>query len=459
MDISAKRSSEETISQFQQHVIPNYGRYPISLVRGEESLVWDAEGNEYLDLFPGWGCNILGHCPPRVVSAVQEQASKLVHIPNTWYTEPQGDFAEALCTRGFGQAFFCNSGAESIEGALKLVRLHGAETGRHRVISFYDGFHGRTFGATTATAQPKYHEGVGPLMAGFDYVAFNDLDAVRDVAGSETCAILVEPIQGEGGVNLPADGFLEGLREIADACGALLVFDEVQTGMARTGTWYGYQQYGVQPDVMTVAKGLAGGVACGVVIAKHEFAPSLRPGMHASTFGGNPLAMAAGLATVETIEEDGLLENCQVMSDRFRERFEALRAELPIIRELRIQGMMIGVDLSIPATPAVGKCMERGVLVNATHDTVLRLLPALNVTDADVDRGCDVIAEVLGEMAAESEVSNASVAVPDELGESLEDDGEITSDGAEVESDVEDLEGGDLEGGETGEVEDGEGES
>tara|TARA_Y100000588_G_scaffold387632_2_gene485838 strand:+ start:1974 stop:3353 length:1380 start_codon:yes stop_codon:yes gene_type:complete len=459
MDISAKRSSEETISQFQQHVIPNYGRYPISLVRGEGSLVWDAEGNEYLDLFPGWGCNILGHCPPRVVSALQEQASKLVHIPNTWYTEPQGDFAEALCTRGFGQAFFCNSGAESIEGALKLVRLHGAETGRHRVISFYDGFHGRTFGATTATAQPKYHEGVGPLMAGFDYVAFNDLDAVRDVAGSETCAILVEPIQGEGGVNLPAEGFLEGLREIADACGALLVFDEVQTGMARTGTWYGYQQYGVQPDVMTVAKGLAGGVACGVVIAKHEFAPSLRPGMHASTFGGNPLAMAAGLATVETIEEDGLLENCQVMSDRFRERFEALRAELPIIRELRVQGMMIGVDLSIPATPAVGKCMERGVLVNATHDTVLRLLPALNVTDADVDRGCDVIAEVLGEMAAESEASNASVAVPDELGESLEDDGEITSDGAEVESDVEDLEGGDLEGGETGEVEDGEDES
>ena len=176
--------------------------------------------------------------------------------------------------------------------------------------------------------------------------------------------------------------------------------------------------------------------------------------MHASTFGGNPLAMAAGLATVETIEEDGLLENCQVMSDRFRERFEALRAELPIIRELRVQGMMIGVDLSIPATPAVGKCMERGVLVNATHDTVLRLLPALNVTDADVDRGCDVIAEVLGEMAAESEASNASVAVPDELGESLEDDGEITSDGAEVESDVEDL-----EGGETGEVEDGEDES
>ncbi len=467
MDSSAKRSSQETIAQFQQHVIPNYGRYPISLVRGEGSSVWDAEGNRYLDLFPGWGCNILGHCPPRVVAAVQEQVSRLVHIPNTWYTEPQGEFAEALCTRGFGQAFFCNSGAESIEGALKLVRLHGAETGRYRVISFYDSFHGRTFGATTATAQPKYHEGVGPLMAGFDYAPFNDLERVRELAGSETCAILVEPIQGEGGVNLPNPGFLEGLREVADACGALLVFDEVQTGMARTGAWYGYQQYGVQPDVMTVAKGLAGGVACGVVIARHEYSGSLKPGMHASTFGGNPLAMAAGLATVETIEEDGLLENCQVMSDRFAGRLEALRDELPIIRELRIQGMMIGVDLSIPATPAVGKCMERGVLVNATHDTVLRLLPALNITAEDVDAGCDVIAEVLREMAAEAEASDAVIAVPEAASEAASEAGEESqtfdqqeneetagisgdeSDGPAIEDIAEDTsEAGEVEGGE-----------
>ena len=450
MDSSARRSSQDTIAQFQQHVIPNYGRYPISLVRGEGSVVWDAEGNRYLDLFPGWGCNILGHCPPRVVAAVKEQVSRLIHIPNTWYTEPQGEFAEALCTRGFGQAFFCNSGAESIEGALKLVRLHGSETGRYRVISFYDGFHGRTFGATTATAQPKYHEGVGPLMAGFDYAPFNDLERVRELAGPETCAILVEPIQGEGGVNLPEPGFLEGLREIADACGALLVFDEVQTGMARTGTWYGYQQYGVQPDVMTVAKGLAGGVACGVVIARHEYAGSLRPGMHASTFGGNPLAMAAGLATVETIEEDGLLENCRVMSDRFAQRFEALRAELPIIRELRIQGMMIGVDLSIPATPAVGKCMQRGVLVNATHDTVLRLLPALNITAEELEEGCDVIAEVLREMAAEDEASDAVAAVPGEIGESGEADaaaGEETSDEAVEQGDAA-VEAGAVEEGE-----------
>jgi len=432
MDTSAKRSSQDTIAQFQQHVIPNYGRYPISLVRGEGSVVWDAEGTRYLDLFPGWGCNILGHCPPRVVAAVQEQVAKLVHIPNTWYTEPQGDFAEALCSRGFGQAFFCNSGAEAIEGALKLVRLHGAETGRYRVISFYDGFHGRTFGATTATAQPKYHEGVGPLMAGFDYAAFNDLDRVRELAGSETCAILVEPIQGEGGVNLPEPGFLEGLREIADSCGALLVFDEVQTGMGRTGSWYGYQHFGVQPDVMTIAKGLAGGVACGVVIAKHEYATSLLPGMHASTFGGNPLAMAAGLATVETIEEEGLLENCVAMSDEFAKRFEALQSQLPIVRELRIQGMMIGVDLSIPATPAVAKCMERGVLVNATHDTVLRLLPALNVTAAEVEEACDVIGEVLREMAAEADAADAVADATDAVADATDAVAEVTDAVAEV---------------------------
>ena len=400
MDSFATRSSEQTIEQFKKYVIPNYGRYPISLVRGEGSYVWDAEGNRYLDLFPGWGCDILGHSPPPVVAAIQEQVGKLIHIPNTWYTEPQGDFAEMLCSRGFGQAFFCNSGAEAIEGAIKLARLH-APDGRYKIITFENGFHGRTFAAVTATAQPKYHEGLGPMMAGFRYAPFNDLDAVRALVDDETCGILVEPIQGEGGVNIPDDGYLAGLRQIADENNCLLIFDEVQTGMARTGTWFGYQQWNVQPDVMTMAKGIAGGVACGAVIAKEDVAPSLRPGMHASTFGGNPLAMAAGIASVKMIEDENLLENCQQMSDRFRSHFEELKSELPIISELRIRGMMVGVDLSIPATPAVGKCMERGVLVNATHDTVLRLLPALNVTAEQVDEGCAVIADVLREMASQ----------------------------------------------------------
>ena len=394
-------SSEEVISIFGQYVIPNYTRYPICLVRGEGSLVWDAEGNRYLDLFPGWGCNILGHCPPRIVEAIQQQVTELVHIPNTWYTEPQGEFARLLCSHGFGKAFFCNSGAEAIEGAIKLARLHSPE-GRHKIITFENGFHGRTFAAITATAQPKYHEGLGPLMAGFRYAPHNDLQAVRDLVDGETCAILIEPIQGEGGVNLPADGYLEGLREIADENNCLLIFDEVQTGMGRTGTWYAHQQWNVRPDIMTLAKGLAGGVACGAVIASDEVAPSLRPGMHASTFGGNPLAMAAGIATVRTIEEEGLLEHCDLMASRFRQHFETLREELPIIRDVRVKGMMIGIDLTVAATPVVGKCMQRGVLVNATHDTVVRLLPALNIEPEQVDDGVAVIADVLRELADEA---------------------------------------------------------
>lgn len=391
-------SSAETVALFEQYVIGNYRRYPISLVKGEGSRVWDAEGNSYLDLFPGWGCNILGYSPERVIKAVQEQVAQLIHVPNTWHTQAQGEFAKAISTRGFGKVFFCNSGAESIEGAIKLARLATAKE-KYKIITFENGFHGRTFAAVTATAQPKYHEGFGPLVAGFSYAPHNDLDAVRALVDEETAAILIEPVQGEGGVNIPAPGFLEGLRQICDENGMLLIFDEVQTCMGRTGEWFGYQKFGVQPDILTMAKGIAGGVACGAVVAREEIAPALRPGIHASTFGGNPLAMAAGLATIETIEEEGVLANVQTLSERFRTRFENLKEELPIIEEVRVCGMMVGIDLNIEAVPAVKKCLDRGLLINATHDTVVRLLPALNVTEEDVEQGCDILTEVLREMA------------------------------------------------------------
>lgn len=391
-------SSAETVSLFEKYVIGNYRRYPISLVRGEGSRVWDAEGNSYLDLFPGWGCNMLGYSPQRVISAVQEQVAQLIHVPNTWHTQAQGEFAEAICTRSFGKAFFCNSGAEAVEGAIKLARLATARE-KYKIITFENGFHGRTFAAVTATAQPKYHEGFGPLVAGFSYAPHNDLEAVRQLIDDETAAILIEPVQGEGGVNVPAPGFLQGLRQLCDEHGMLLIFDEVQTCMGRTGYWFGYQTFGVQPDIMTMAKGIAGGVACGAVIARDEIAPALRPGIHASTFGGNPLAMSAGLATIQTIEEENLLEHSKMMSDRFRQRFEQLQQELPIVEEVRVCGMMIGIDLNIDAIPAVKKCLDRGLLINATHETVVRLLPALNVTEADVDEGCEILSEVLREMA------------------------------------------------------------
>ncbi len=398
MHSAATQTSQQTIEKFQKYVIPNYTRYPISLVHGEGSYVWDAEGKRYLDLFPGWGCDILGHAPPRVVKAVQDQAAHLIHIPNTWYTEAQGNFAEALCTRSFGKAFFANSGAEANEAAIKLARLH-FKGQRYQIVTFQNGFHGRTFATVTATAQPKYHADLGPMMPGFVYCPHNDLDALKKLVSDHTCAIMIEPIQGEGGINIPGDQYFSEMRALADKFGALLIFDEVQTCMGRTGTWFGYQQWGVQPDILTMAKGVAGGVACGVMIAKNELAPDLRPGMHASTFGGNPIAMAAGIATIETIEQDKLLEKCKENSDRFKRHLTNLASELSIIKELRIRGMMIGIDLKISGGPAVGMALERGVLINSTHDTVIRLLPALNITTEQVDEGCKVVAEVLRQLA------------------------------------------------------------
>ncbi len=398
----ASLNSQSTIDLFDEYVIPNYRRYPVSLVKGEGSRVWDAEGKSYLDLFPGWGCNILGYSAPALVKAIQEQAAQLIHVPNTWYIEQQGRFAEFLCTRSFGKAFFCNSGAEANEAAIKLARLHGAPEGRFRMITFEKGFHGRTLGALTATAQPKYHEGLGPLMAGFRYAAMNDLEGVAALIDDETCAIMIEPIQGEGGVRIPEPGFLEGLRSLCDEHGLLLIFDEVQTGMGRTGEWFAYQQTNVQPDVITLAKGLAGGVACGAMITRNEFAGDLRPGMHASTFGGNSLAMAAGLATGETIEREGLLQHVCDNADFARQYLERVQESLPIIKDLRICGMMIGIDLTIPSGPAVAKAMERGVLLNSTQDTVVRLLPALNITREDMEQGLEIVAAVLEEMAEEA---------------------------------------------------------
>ena len=402
MSTVAPLDSRAIIELFDEYVIPNYRRYPVSLVRGEGSRVWDAEGRDYLDLFPGWGCNILGYSPPAVVAAIQEQAARLIHVPNTWYVEQQGRFAEFLCTRSFGKAFFCNSGAEANEAALKLARLHGSGEGRFRTITFEKGFHGRTFGALSATAQPKYHEGLGPMMAGFRYAAMDDLDSVANLIDDETCAIMIEPIQGEGGIRIPNPEFLLGLRNLCDENNMLLIFDEVQTGMGRTGEWFAYQHTGVQPDVITMAKGIAGGVACGAMITRDEFAGDLRPGMHASTFGGNSLAMAAGIATGETIEREGLLQYVKDNAEYVRKRLKTASESLPIVKELRICGMMIGIELTIPSTPAVAKAMERGVLLNATQDTVVRLLPAMNITREELDQGLDVVVEVLQEMVDET---------------------------------------------------------
>lgn len=393
--MSTTSMSPQTAELFDKYVVPNYRRFPVSLVRGEGSWVWDDAGRRYLDFFPGWGCNLLGHCPPAVVEAVQEQVATLIHVPNTWHFESQGRWAQMLSERSFGgQAFFCNSGAEANEAAIKLVRLHSA-AGRHKIITFQGGFHGRTFGAVTATAQPKYHEDLGPMLPGFSYAPFGDLDAVRDLIDDQTAGILVEPIQGEGGIRIPPAGFLQGLRELADEHELLLVFDEVQAGCGRTGEWFAYQNYSVTPDVMTLAKSVCGGIAGAAMLTTPEIALSLRPGMHAATFGGNPIAARAGIATIETIEREGLLSRTKELAERFRSKLGLLVDQLDICQELRIQGLMIGLELAVDGNPVVSGAMDKGLLVNCTQGNVVRLLPAMTLTDDEVDEGCNILSDVI----------------------------------------------------------------
>lgn len=392
-------TSQETIELFDRYVIPNYGRFPVSLVRGEGSFVWDAEGNRYLDLFPGWGCNLLGHCPDLVVEAVRKQVGELIHVPNSWYTQTQGLWAKALSERSFGgQAFFCNSGTEANEAAIKLARLYTPKE-RYKIITFEQGFHGRTLGSTTATAQPKYHEGLGPLVAGFVYAPFGDLETVASLVDDETAAIMIEPVQGEGGVRIPPDGFLEGLRALADEHGLLLIFDEVQTGCGRTAEWFAYQRFGVTPDVITLAKAICGGIAGGAMLTTPQIAPGLRPGMHAATFGGNPIAASAGIATIEMIERDDLLGNAKRLEQLFLEKLGSLRRECGVITDIRVCGLMIGIELAVEGAPVVRECMQRKLLVNCTHTTVIRLLPAMNLTEELAEEGCAVLGAVLKEMS------------------------------------------------------------
>lgn len=392
---STAMSSTDTVELFKQYVIGNYTRYPVNLVRGEASHVWDAEGNRYLDFFPGWGCNLLGHCPEKVVRAVQEQVATLIHVPNTWHMDVQGRWAQMLSQRSFGgKAFFCNSGTEANEAAIKLARLHAGK-GRYKIVTFTGGFHGRTFGALSATAQPKYHEGLGPMVAGFLYAPHGDLAAASSLIDDETCAIMIEPIQGEGGVRIPSKAFLEGLRKLCDERGLLLIFDEVQTGCGRTGQWFGYQHFGVEPDIITLAKSLCGGIAGGALLAKDEIAPSLRPGMHAATFGGNPIAARAGIAALEMIEEEGLLAQATQLGTLFDRRMKDLQSKCDLVRDVRVAGVMIGVELAVEGAQVVKQCLERKLLVNCTQGNVIRLLPAMNLPEEQAEEGCDVLAEVI----------------------------------------------------------------
>lgn len=390
-------TTQETMDLYGQCVIPNYPWYPIVIVRAEGSEMWDADGKRYLDLFPGWGCSLLGHCHPRVVEAIRAQAGKLIHVDNMFHTAEQARLAELLHQHGFGgKSFLCNSGAEANEGAIKLARRHTA-AGRYKIITMERSFHGRTLGAMSATGQSKAHAGYEPLLPGFVYAPFNDVDAVADAITEETAAVLVEPIQGEGGVNIPDGDYLPRLRELCDENQMLLMLDEVQTGCGRTGKWFGYQHTSIEPDVVTLAKALGGGAAIGAVVAQPEVAASFTPGSHASTFGGNPLAVAGAIATFETIESENLLAAVQQKSAYILERGRALQQEFGFIEEVRGRGLMIAIELSLPGAEIVSAALDKGLRINCTQEKVLRMLPAMTISTEQIDQAFEIMTAAIKE--------------------------------------------------------------
>jgi acetylornithine/N-succinyldiaminopimelate aminotransferase len=382
----------------EQYLAHTYARYPVVLVRGKGTRVWDQEGEEYLDFVSGLAVCNLGHCHPRVVKTIQGQAEKLIHVSNFYYIEPQIQLASLLCKHSFAdKVFFCNSGAEANEGAFKLARKFSKEkTGkdRYEIITMEGSFHGRTLATLTATGQEKFHKGYEPLMPGFKYVPFNDIGAVKKAIDPRTCAVMVEPIQGEGGVNCPSEGYLKALREICDENKLLLIFDEVQVGMGRTGKLFAYEHEEIEPDMLTLAKSLAGGVPIGALLIKQEISDGFKPGDHASTFGGNPLASAAGVAALTAILEEGMLENCRKMGDYFLSELDKMKNKFPFIKEVRGKGLILGMELKIDGSSIVKEMLKKRVLINCTMGNILRFLPPLIVTQEEIDRVVATLEEV-----------------------------------------------------------------
>jgi predicted acetylornithine/succinylornithine family transaminase len=382
-----------------KYVAQTYARYPIALVRGKGARVWDADGKEYLDFLAGIAVNSLGHCHPAVVGAIQRQSRKLLHVSNLYHIQPQSELARELCRASFAdRVFFCNSGAEANEAAIKLARRYGAEHlgGKYEILTAHNSFHGRTLATLTATGQEKVRAGYDPLPAGFRQIPFNDLQAAEDgIDPQKTVGILVEPIQAEGGINVPDDGYLSGLRELCDRRGLLLMLDEVQTGMGRTGKLFGYENFGVEPDIMTLAKALGGGLPFGAMLAREPVAKSFVPGSHASTFGGNPLACSVGLAVMHTLLKGGALKNCVKMSKVFTQGLQKLKERFSFVRAVRGRGLILGLELEIEGAKIVERCMAEGLLLNCTANRVLRFVPPLTITSKEIARGLAILENVL----------------------------------------------------------------
>jgi acetylornithine/N-succinyldiaminopimelate aminotransferase len=389
--------AQEIFDSYKENIMPTYTKLPLILVKGKGSYLWDIQGKKYLDFFPGWGVGNLGHCHPKVMQAVRDQVSKLIFIPNNLYHPMQAKLAKELVYWSFpAKVFFCNSGAEANEAAIKLCRKFGQ--GRYEIISFENSFHGRTLAALAATGQKKYQEGFAPLPEGFKIVKFNDITAVKDALTDKTVAIILELIQGEGGINVADKDFVLSLRRFCDEKNLLLIIDEVQTGIGRTGKLFCYQHYGITPDIMTLAKALGGGLPIAAMVVKKEIADTLGPGMHASTFGGSPLVCKAALAVLNAIQKEKLLTNTQKMGEYLFSKLNALKDRYAVIKEVRGLGLMAGLELNIEGKAIVEKCMELGLLINCTHDKVLRLMPALNITKKEIDIAIKILDEVLGRL-------------------------------------------------------------
>lgn len=391
-------TNQEIIDLNSQYLCHTYARFPVAFVRGEGCRLWDAEGKEYLDLFASLAVMNLGQCHPAVVRAVQDQVATLTHISNLHHTIPQARLAELLCTNSFGdKVFFCNSGAEANEASIKLARKYGVDKrdGRYEILTVLGSFHGRTMATIAATGQEKVRQGFGPVLDGFRYVAYDDLEAMEAAVSDKTVAILVEPILGEGGVVVPRPGYLKGIREICDRHELLLIADEVQVGIGRTGKLFAYEHEGIEPDIMPLAKALGGGIPVGAMVARAEVADSLNLGAHGSTFGGNAVACAAGVAVIDTLLNGGVLENCQKMGAYFLSQLQALQEKFSFITEVRGQGLILGAALDRDGADIVNACLDEGLLINCAAGTVLRFIPPLIISQAEIDEGIAILNKVL----------------------------------------------------------------
>jgi len=381
-----------------RYLMNTYSRLPLTLERGQGCLVYDAEGREYLDCVAGIAVNILGHAHPDIVEAITRQARQLIHTSNLFYTEPQTRLAERLVTHSFAdKVFFCNSGAEANEAAIKLARRYSIKTfgpERTEILTMLNSFHGRTLASLTATGQPALQEGFGPMVPGFRYIPFNDLDALEANLTPQTAAIMLEPIQAEGGVVVPDMNYLKSLRKLCTERQILLILDEVQTGMGRTGTLFAYEQFGIEPDIMTLAKGLGGGVPIGACLATSTVAAAFEPGTHASTFGGNPLACAAALKVLDLLLDGGKLEQGRAAGQYLAKSLATLSKQFSCIREARGMGLLQGLDLTIDGKPLVMECLERRVLINCTMGHVLRFVPPFIISNAQIDQLMVVLSEL-----------------------------------------------------------------